>query len=125
MESAGTNYRLFKRNTGKRRVYYARFFGGDGKLTKTLSTGETNRYQADNWCREHIHEAQERYRQEADNRNQITVSCLSVGFWEYSGAYAQGRILRENSISYGHLEISAGYTKNHIIPWVPNETELL
>lgn len=107
MEYAGSPYRIVKRKLKKKSVYYARFFDSAGKLIKTLSTHETNRYRAEQWARNHLF---------TESASSVTVADLAVRFWDINGTYAQGRLVRGKSISRGHLEISEGYTKNHILP---------
>lgn len=109
-------YRLFKRKVGKKSVFYARFLDSDGNLLKTLATGKTNEYQAHDWCRAKIDEQSEKAKREAEQRNHITVAELADGFWDREGTYAQSRIARGYDISNGHLSISEGYTRNHILP---------
>ncbi len=49
-------FRVFKRTSGKKKVYYVRILDNSGKVIKTLSTGETNQYRAHAWAKEHLHE---------------------------------------------------------------------
>lgn len=47
-------YRLFKRKSGKKKVYYARILDSAGNVVKTVSTGETNQYRAHEWIKSNI-----------------------------------------------------------------------
>jgi hypothetical protein len=49
-------YRLFKRKSGKTKIYYARILDPEGNVVKTVSTGEGNQYRAHDWAKAHIEE---------------------------------------------------------------------
>lgn len=49
-------YRLFKRKSGKKAVYYVRILDDAGNVVKTVSTGKTNQYQAHTWVKDHMDE---------------------------------------------------------------------
>ena len=109
-------YRLFKRKLKKRKVYYARVLDPEGSLIKTVSTGESNRYRADDWIRDYLERQEINRVQEAEEKNHITTEKLSVGFWNPGGFFERTKAARGHQISFRHLQNCDGYTRNHVLP---------
>jgi len=118
MERRTRPYSLYRRSLTKGRpVYYAKIFDPNtGELLRRVSTGERSRYRAEDWVYSFLERERERERLEAEAAAHITVAELARDFWEPDGAYARSRRARGYTISHGHLEISEGYTRNHILP---------
>ncbi|MFA7567503.1 MAG: tyrosine-type recombinase/integrase [Alkalispirochaeta sp.] len=112
-------YALYRRYRTKTKYsYYARLRDPEtGKLTKTVATGKTSKREADEWVKRYL------AGQTVDvdtSGAPVTVRELAAGFWDPSGHYAESRRVRGYPVSRGHLDISEGYTRNHIIPaWGP------
>ena len=103
-------YRLFRRKAKKGRpVFHVRFIDVEtGRVTKTLSTGETNQFRAAQWLERHLHKT--------ESRDPPTLAAISDGFWAPDGVHARGRRARGFTISATHLTISEGYARNHLLP---------
>jgi len=113
MERRKRPYSLYKRSIKNKKIFYSRFRDPvTGKYKSGISTGCTRRDDAIVWSENHLQEAQEA----AGEKQNITIEELAQGFWNVNGEYAEGRRARGYSISYGHLENSESYTRNHIIP---------
>ncbi|WP_083914572.1 tyrosine-type recombinase/integrase [Alkalispirochaeta alkalica] len=113
------SYRLFKRKVGKTHRFYARLLCPDtGKVLKTISTGETTPPRAVHAVEAYLEREQQRpmQTQSAAPLSPPTLAEIADGFWEWDGEYARSRRARGYSVSHGHLEISEGYTRNHLLP---------
>jgi len=102
-------YRIFKRKTNKKKIYYVRFLDNNGRIVKTLSTGESNQVCAVQWVEDYLSKEQ-------DKQEHITLIELALGFWEPQGEYARRRKARGYSIGFKHLETCEGLIRNHILP---------
>jgi integrase len=104
-------YVLFRRyKTKTKYTYYARIRDPEtGKLTRTVATGQKSKREAEEWAKRYC-------RTKTERSTKITVAELAEGFWEPSGHYAESRRVRGYPVSRGHLDISEGYTRNHILP---------
>lgn len=104
-------YALYKRPAKKNKhIYYVRFRDPvTGKYKTAISTGCTRRDKAVLWADKYL-------RTKTEKSKNITFSEYVKGFWNLSGAYAQGKIVRGYTISKGYLDIAQGNTKNHLLP---------
>ncbi len=103
-------------------VYYAKFRDpASGWYTTTRATGKTSRIRAEEWAWEYLADQANRPANlPASTNSTATLGDLADGFWSWTAHYAESRRARGYSISRGHLDISEGYTRNHIIPvWGP------
>ena len=111
-------YYLYQRpTTKKKKVYYAKIICPEtGKLLKTFSTGESVAARAAQRVEQFYEDRQRREEEHALQLLSKTVSQIAAGFWDTDGEYARGRRARGYSVSNTHLDISEGYTRNHILP---------
>jgi integrase len=110
-------YRLFKRKVGKKHLFYARLICPEtGKIRKTVSTGETTPPRAVHAIEEFLERERQQKTDPIKPTASLTLKDLADGFWEWDGEYARSRRARGYSVSHGHLEISEGYTRNHLLP---------
>jgi len=101
----------FKKN---RLIYYAQFRNEAGDYSTAVSTGYTRHDDAVRWCEKEL-------KKRKDNRESITLAEYSKGFWHQGAPFATDRAAHGRAVSNGYLDISEGYTRNHLIPTWGNE----
>jgi integrase len=97
------------RLTNKKPTFYVRFRDTDGILLAWRSNGETSKTRAELWAQAQLGKSLHR-------KENITLEAFAKGFWNSDGPFVQKRCDRGFTLSAGYLEISDGYTRNHIIP---------
>ena len=90
-------------------TYYARFRDSKGVFLPWKSTGETSKTRAELW-------AQERLGESIDRRENVSLASYVEGFWDSDSTFAQGRFAHGFTLTNTYLEISEGYTRNHLVP---------
>jgi len=61
------------------------------------------------WC-------EARLRENAGKKSNVTLTQYAQGFWAADAPFAVDRAAHGRAVSLGHLELSEGYTRNHLLP---------
>jgi integrase len=101
-------YRFFKRQSGKKKVYYARILDDSGNIIKTVSTGETNQYRAHDWIKAHLRE----YDPEIKNP---TLSEYAEDFFLWGKC---DYIARQNAKDRSIVEETAKDRRGHLLHYI-------
>jgi hypothetical protein len=111
MERPKHPYSIHSRPTTKqnRRIYYACFRDETGVYGTAASTGCTRRDDAVRW-------SEARLKETRDRSEKVTLTEYAHGFWRTDAPFAQDRAAHGRAVSNGHLDISEGYTRKHLLP---------
>lgn len=102
-------FTLFKRNNG---IYYARFRLADGTRSTAMSTAETAKTRAEQWCINYLQENGGHI----FKKSNTTLADYSKDFFDFSGGWATDLKVTGKRISESHCRDRADTMRVHVIP---------
>lgn len=111
------SFSLHTRETKKGPVFYVQFRNSDGSYTNAKSTKiidrgrKKDRDAAVKWAQNYLNTGQ------VLSKENVTLDSYSAGFFDWTGPWAQDKVLRGKRISEQHCDKHAENVKTNILPY--------
>ena len=107
------DYSFYKRKLRKKSIYYVRFRDPDtGKRLPGISTGKTNKGDADRWAREYLTSGK------LNNKSTLLFSNYAKDWFLWNRCeYLKMLKQKGHSCSRGYADTSRGHLENHVLPY--------